>query len=57
MSKYKIGDRVRVAEDWSRVPVGSVGTVSEECLIPYVIWDDGTLRPVHEAALVLEDAP
>ncbi|NKJ03100.1 hypothetical protein [Rhizobium sp. SG741] len=42
MSKFKVGDRVRLTEDTMRdynLQVGDRGTVREDSTVPYVDWD------------------
>lgn len=42
MSKFNIGDRVRLLSDRQRLRAGAVGTVADDSSIPFVEWDGFT---------------
>lgn len=56
MPRFKIGDRVRVVRpggSWLGVYLGAVGTIWDECVYPWIDFDDGTRDCGSEECLEL----
>lgn len=53
MPKFKYGDRVVAVNENNWVPVGTVGTVVEDSVVPFVEWDNGNVYCLRESEMKL----
>ena len=51
--KFKYGDRVVAVNENNWVPVGTVGTVVEDSVVPFVEWDNGNVYCLRESEMKL----
>ena len=51
--KFKYGDRVVAVNKNNWVPVGTVGTVVEDSVVPFVEWDNGNVYCLRESEMKL----